>query len=143
MKYVYEEVSRTGPYARQAGTYTRYGDVLPLLTHSTTALLVFGSGEEVALEFDPSKLPPLPAGWTRDYFFLPKATKRTWISTRLMGSRSSRCRSGRWDVIPIPGHYPWTPKHMDYVLEYNTRHVSGNEAVGYSYRYPQGENRKH
>ncbi|HEY7353588.1 MAG TPA: FG-GAP-like repeat-containing protein, partial [Terriglobales bacterium] len=27
VKYVYEQVSRTGPYARQAGEYTRYGDV--------------------------------------------------------------------------------------------------------------------
>src|SRR5258708_39445434 len=65
VKYVYEQVSRTGPYARQAGTYTRYGDVRPLLTGFDNKLVVFGSGEEVALEFDPSKLPPLPRGWTR------------------------------------------------------------------------------
>jgi len=37
VKYVYEEVSPTGPFARQAGEYTRYGDVLPLLTASMTA----------------------------------------------------------------------------------------------------------
>ena len=32
VKYKYEQVSRTGPYARQAGEYTRYGDVTPLLS---------------------------------------------------------------------------------------------------------------
>src|SRR5207302_5548746 len=69
VKYVYEQVSRTGPYARQAGEYTRYGDVLPLLTKFDDKLAVFRSREEVQLEFDPSKLPPLPKGWTRDYFF--------------------------------------------------------------------------
>ena len=31
IRYVYEEVSRTGPYARHAGNYTRYGDALELL----------------------------------------------------------------------------------------------------------------
>src|SRR5580704_3645582 len=32
VQYIYEKVSATGPYTRPAGTYTRYGDVLPLLT---------------------------------------------------------------------------------------------------------------
>jgi len=45
VKYVYEQVSRTGPYARQAGEYTRYGDVRPLLSSSDDQLVVFGSGE--------------------------------------------------------------------------------------------------
>src|ERR1700704_5261215 len=47
VQYVYEDVSSTGPYARQAGTYTRYGDVLPLLTSYDDHFAVFGSGEEV------------------------------------------------------------------------------------------------
>ena len=29
VQYIYEKVSATGPYTRPAGTYTRYGDVLP------------------------------------------------------------------------------------------------------------------
>ena len=32
VQYIYEKVSATGPYTRPSGTYTRYGDVLPLLT---------------------------------------------------------------------------------------------------------------
>ena len=68
--YVYEKASATGPYTRPAGAYTRYGDVLPLLTLLDDRLVVFGSGDEVALDFDPSKLPALPGGWSRDYFFV-------------------------------------------------------------------------
>ena len=68
--YVYEQTSLTGPYTRPAGAYTRYGDVLPLLTSLDDRLVVFGSGDEVALDFDPSKLPALPKGWARDYFFV-------------------------------------------------------------------------
>ncbi len=75
VKYVYEEVSPTGPYARQAGDYTRYGDVLPLLTSFDDRFVVFGTGDEIALEFDPAKLPALPAGWTRD-LFLPRKRLR-------------------------------------------------------------------
>src|SRR5205823_10333330 len=45
VKYLYEQVSRTGPYARQAGEYTRYGDVVPLLNSFDDKLGVLGSGE--------------------------------------------------------------------------------------------------
>src|SRR5580704_12095712 len=69
VQYIYEKVSATGPYTRPAGTYTRYGDVLPLLTATDDKLAVFGSGDEVSLDFDPSNLPTLPQGWVRDYFF--------------------------------------------------------------------------
>ena len=59
----------TGPYARAAGNYTRYGDVFDLLKKSDDRFVVFSSGEGMTLDFDPRKLPPLPAGWIRDYFF--------------------------------------------------------------------------
>ena len=62
VQYIYEKTSATGPYTRPAGTYTRYGDVLPLLTATDDKLAVFGSGDEVRLDFDPSKLPALPHG---------------------------------------------------------------------------------
>src|SRR5579864_4919414 len=38
--YVYEKASPTGPYTRPAGTYTRYGDVLPLLTSLDDQMVV-------------------------------------------------------------------------------------------------------
>ena len=68
-KYSWSQRSMTGPYARAAGNYTRYGDVFDLLKKSDDRFVVFSSGEGMALDFDPAKLPPLPAGWTRDYFF--------------------------------------------------------------------------
>ena len=70
VKYIYEKTSATGPYTRPAGAYTRYGDVRPLLESVDDKFVVFGSGDEVALDFDPAKLPGLPRGWVRDYFFV-------------------------------------------------------------------------
>jgi tetratricopeptide (TPR) repeat protein len=140
VRYVYEEVSPTGPFARQAGEYTRYGDVLPLLTSFDDACVVFGTGDEIALEFDPTKLPVLPTGWSRDYFFLVNGYEKDMDFYAADG----------FTVDPVPfqamsgypyakGSYPLDRDHLDYLLEYNTRHVSGNEAPGYWYQYPKVE----
>jgi len=135
--YVYEKTSATGPYTRPQGTYTRYGDVLPLLTATDDKLAVFGSGDEVRLEFDPSNLPSLPRGWVRDYFFAANGYEKDMDFYAAEGNY----------VAPLPflsmGEYPYPPKksfplddsHVNYLLEYNTRHMSGNEQRGYWFDY--------
>ena len=137
VQYIYEKVSATGPYTRPAGTYTRYGDVLPLLTATDDKLAVFGSGDEVSLDFDPSKLPTLPQGWVRDYFFAANGYEKDMDFYAAEGNY----------VAPLPfltmGDYPYAPKksfplddvHVNYLLEYNTRHMSGNEQRGYWFDY--------
>ncbi len=137
VRYVYEKTSATGPYTRPMGTYTRYGDVLPLLTALDDQLAVFGSGDEVRLDFDPSKLPALPAGWVRDYFFAANGYEKDMDFYAAEGNF----------VAPLPflsmGEYPYSPKksfplddaHVNYLLEYNTRHMSGNEQRGYWFDY--------
>jgi hypothetical protein len=136
VKYVYEEVSRTGPYARQAGTYTRYGDVLPLLTAFDDKLVVFGSGEEVALEFDPAKLPLLPKGWARDYFFQANGYEKDMDFYAAEGSTVEPLPFQRMGTYPYPGKsFPADDEHLKYMLEFNTRFVSGNEPRGYEYQF--------
>jgi tetratricopeptide (TPR) repeat protein len=137
VQYIYEKVSATGPYARPMGTYTRYGDVLPLLTALDNQLVVFGSGDEVRLDFDPSKLPALRQGWVRDYFFAANGYEKDMDFYAAEGNF----------VAPLPflkmGDYPYPPgksfplddAHVNYLLEYNTRHVSGNEQRGYWFDY--------
>jgi hypothetical protein len=136
VKYKYEQVSRTGPYARQAGEYTRYGDVTPLLNSFDDKLVVFGSGEEVQLEFDPAKLPPLPKGWTRDYFFMANGYEKDMDFYAADGSTVEPLPFRRMGTYPYPGKaFPSDQEHLDYILKYNTRFVSGNEPQGYAYRY--------
>ena len=69
LTYHYDEVSATGPFVRQRGPYTHYGDVTSLLKAVDDHFVIFGSGEDIDVEFNASALPPLPSGWTRDYFF--------------------------------------------------------------------------
>jgi hypothetical protein len=139
VQYIYEQTSATGPYTRPAGTYTRYGDVLPLLTALDDKLAVFGSGDEVSLDFDPSNLPALPQGWVRDYFFAANGYEKDMDFYAAEGNF----------VAPLPflnmGDYPYTAiksfplddSHVNYLLEYNTRHMSGNEQRGYSFNYEE------
>ncbi|HET9305032.1 MAG TPA: FG-GAP-like repeat-containing protein [Candidatus Sulfotelmatobacter sp.] len=139
VQYIYEKASATGPYTRPAGTYTRYGDVLPLLTATDDKLAVFGSGDEVRLDFDPANLPALPQGWVRDYFFAANGYEKDMDFYAAEGNF----------VAPLPflsmGEYPYSPKkafplddaHLKYLLEYNTRHMSGNEQRGYWFNYEE------
>src|SRR5882672_32710 len=134
--YVYEDVSLTGPYARQAGTYTRYGDVLPLLVGFDDQFTVFGSGEEVALEFDPSSLPRVKVGWTRDFFFLANGYEKDMDFYTAEGSTVEPLPFHVMNTYPYPGKtYPLNPTNLDSLLRYNTRHLSGNEPRGYAYSY--------
>ena len=139
-KFVYEEVSPTGPFARPVGAYTRLGDVRDLVANSDDRFVVFGSGDEIQLEFDPTSLPPLPGGWKRDYFFLADGYEK---------DMDFYAADGLF-VDPLPFHsmkqypynaetFPWDEVHLNDVLNYNTRFFSGTPPKSYSFHY--GERR--
>ncbi|HEY7097493.1 MAG TPA: FG-GAP-like repeat-containing protein [Terriglobales bacterium] len=135
VEYIYEQVSATGPYTRPAGPYTRYGDVLPLLGASDDRLAVFGSGDQVALEFDPSKLPSLPKGWVRDYFFMANGYEKDMDFYAFKGDSVDPMPFGAMGTYPYPeGKYP-IDSHLDDLVNYNTRYMSGNESRGYAFNY--------
>jgi len=66
----------TGPYARAAGNYTRYGDVFDLLRASDDRFVVFGSGEGLKLDFDPQQLPTLASGMGSRLFLLCRRLRK-------------------------------------------------------------------
>lgn len=139
LSYIYDRVSSSGPYAQQAGNYTRYGDVLPLLQRADEEYVVFGSGDEVALNFDPSSLRKLPRGWVRDYFFYADGFDKDMDFYAKFGDT----------VAPLPIHvlhsYPYPPgvgypddlRHLEYLLLYDTRAVSGAPPASYRFHYDQ------
>ncbi|MGH9732226.1 MAG: FG-GAP-like repeat-containing protein [Candidatus Acidiferrales bacterium] len=137
LTFFYDQVSATGPYAHQAGNYTRYGDVRPLLQQVDEKYVVFGSGDEVAVRFDPLSLPKLARGWVRDYFFYANGFDKDMDFYADFGGT----------VTPLPTHtlvsypyprgivYPTDPRHLDYLLRYNTRAVSGQPPASYRFQY--------
>ena len=134
--YVYEKASPTGPYTRPAGSYTRYGDVLPLLTSLDDKLVVFGSGDEVALDFDPSKLPALPKGWVRDYFFDANGYEKDMDFYAYDFTNVDPLPFSTMNMYPSDKSFPLDDAHLNYLLEYNTRYMSGHESPGFRFDYP-------
>jgi Flp pilus assembly protein TadD len=136
--YSYSSRSITGPYARAAGNYTRYGDVKQLLSAADDRFVIFSSGEGVKLDFDPKSLPALPAGWVRDYFFYADGFEKD------MDFYAAHA----FTVEPLPKHgmqpypypsgagYPEDPAHTKYELEYNTRQRSGKLPADLRYHFP-------
>jgi len=137
VKYIYERTSATGPYTRPAGAYTRYGDVRPLLTALDDKFVVFGSGDEVALDFDPVTLPALPPGWGRDYFFIANGYEKDMDFYAYQGDTVDPLPFHDMKAYPYPEQtFPSDRDHLNYLLEYNTRFMSGNEARGFAFQYP-------
>ena len=137
LDYDYDRVSLTGQFQRERGEYTRFGDVTELVKAIDDRYVIFGSGEEIAAEFDATKLPALPSGWKRDYFFYANGYVKDmdW-----------------WDASPftvaqLPFHamtsypYPATERFPDddsalaYRLNWNTRWESGNPVRSYRFDY--------
>jgi len=136
--YSYSQRSRTGPYARAAGNYTRYGDVRTLLNAADDRFAIFSSGEGVKLDFDPRKLPALPVGWVRDYFFYADGFEKDLDFYAAHG----------FTVEPLPHHglvaypypegqqYPADADHLNYQLDFNTRQRSDHMPPTLRYDYP-------
>ncbi|HUJ94886.1 MAG TPA: hypothetical protein VLW84_06465, partial [Terriglobales bacterium] len=137
VKYIYENASPTGPYTRPAGAYTRYGDVLPLLNAFDDRLVVFGSGDEVALDFDPAKLPGLPKGWIRDYFFVANGYEKDMDFYAAESNTVGPLPFRAMGVYPYPAgkSYPLNDQRLNDLLNYNTRFISGDESPSYRFNY--------
>jgi tetratricopeptide (TPR) repeat protein len=127
LDYDYDRVSLTGPFQHQRGSYTHMGDVTTLLKGIDDRYVIFGSGEEIAAEFDATELPALAPHWKRDYFFYANGFVKDmdW-----------------WDASPftvaqLPFHamsaypyldseeYPLDAQSLDYQLNWNDRFDSG------------------
>ena len=135
--YSYSRRSRTGPYARAAGNYTRYGDVFGLLRSSDDRFVIFSSGEGVKLDFDARSLPGLPAGWVRDYFFYADGFEKDMDFYAAHAFTVEPLPKHTMDPYPYPAgkDYPSDPAHLRYELEYNTRQRSGRLPANLRYHY--------
>ncbi len=113
------------------GNYTRYGDVLPLLTDADDKYIIKNAGDETSISFSAEDLPPLPEGWKRDFLIHSVG----WVKDGDLNTATGQT------VDPLPFHgmtsypygpdesYPSDPEHQEYLREYNTRKVTTEELV--------------
>ena len=86
-------------------------------------MVMMGSGDEIRLRFSAGGLPPLPAGWKRDFLLLVDG----WAKDADANTAFSQ------SVLPLPFHamtsypypagerYPQDAIHQEYLRQYNTR----------------------
>jgi hypothetical protein len=122
-QFFYEPVSLRAPWNPTPGRYTRFGDVIELITAIDDRMVIMGSGDELKLEFDARSLPPLPRGWQRDWLLKVDG----WAKDRDANTAFSQ------SVEPLPFHgmsgypyrndesFPSTPAHREWMEKYNTR----------------------
>jgi hypothetical protein len=119
----YQSTAYTSMWNPTSGNYTRYGAVENLLAEADDRLAIMGSGDELSQRFSAAGLPPLPAGWKRDFLLLVDG----WAKDADANTAFSQT------VLPLPFHamsrYPYPPVesyprdggHLDYIRQYNTR----------------------
>jgi hypothetical protein len=137
LTYRYEEASVTGPFVRQRGPYTHYGDVTPLLSAIDDRFVIFGSGEDIDVEFDASALPPLPAGWKRDYFFYANGYVKDMDYYEAMPFTVAAMPFHAMSGYPYSEkeHFPDNEPSIGYQLDWNDRFESGKSSPGYLFDY--------
>jgi hypothetical protein len=137
LTYNYQRMSATGPFVPHTGAYTRYGDVTPLLHTVDDEFVIFGTGEDMDLEFSSAALPPLPKGWSRDYFFYANGFVKDMDFYEAKPFSVGSLPFHGMSSYPYPAneHYPTDAAHTAYQLEYNTRFESGSVDRSFQFDY--------
>ena len=137
LTYNYQRISATGPFVPHGGAYTRYGDVTPLLHAVDDEFVIFGTGEDMDLEFSAFALPALPKGWSRDYFFYANGFVKDmdFYEARPFSVGSLPFHGMSSYPYPATEHYPTDVAHTTYQLEYNTRFESGAMDRSFKFDY--------
>ncbi len=124
----YYKVSTEPKWRDLSGNYTRFGDVLPLITASDNKYIISNAGDEVTILFDAESLPQIKKGWKRDFF----VNSVGWVKDGDINTAHGNT------VMPLPFHgmksyplsagdtYPSSPDLIMYNKEYNTRVVDGS-----------------
>ena len=124
----YSDVDKNKKWRDLSGNYTRYGNVLALLTESDNKYVISNAGDETSIQFDSKVLPELKTGWKRDFLIHSVGWVKDGDINTALGST----------VLPLPFHgmksyppsendiYPQDADHQKYLQEYNTRVVTAD-----------------
>jgi len=122
----YSEVNTEQKWRDLTGMYTRFGDVLPLLSEADDKYIIKNAGDETIIDFDADSLPALPEGWKRDFLIHSVG----WVKDGDLNTATGQT------VAPLPFHamscypygtdeaYPKDKEHLEYMKKYNTRQVT-------------------
>jgi hypothetical protein len=134
--FIYEQAQQLDTWKTLPGRYTRFGPVEELLAAADDLLVVMAPGDELAVTFDPGRLPPLPRGWTRTWFVYGHG----WVKD----TDAHTPASGRVSPLPFAAMGPFPPAELAYgadpvraaaAARFNTRLVMPRDPLR---RWPSG-----
>jgi len=120
--YDYDSVTTEPRWNEMLGRFTRYGDVLPLLTTQDDQMIVMGPGDEVTVQFAvPSDAPP--AGWKRDFVLYNVGWDKDADLSTVYGQSSEPYPFRAMTRYPLAAEesQPSSPEYLQYLKEYQTR----------------------
>jgi Flp pilus assembly protein TadD len=131
MLYDYRVIEPFAPWKAHLGNYTRYGEVRELVLSVDDLYVITRNGDELQVDFEARRLPPLPHGWRRDFLLYADGFGKD------MDINSARPET----IGELPYHgmksypyaageaYPSDAKRQAYLRKYNTRTVSDQRAA--------------
>lgn len=122
-QFIYTNVSPESHWNPTPGMYTRYGDVRELLDDVDDRYVIMGSGDEIRLQLDAGSLPPLPAGWKRDFMIKIDGWAKDRDANTAFSQSVEPLPFHGMTSYPYPAdeHYPKDTIHKQYLELYNTR----------------------
>jgi hypothetical protein len=111
------------------GSFTRYGDVTPLMQNADDMFVIGRQGDQILLRFPAANLSALAEGMVREYFLVTASYFKDEPGVWGFGWET-------FDVDPLPffdmsGYpypdtesYPYDPAHLAYLAEYNIRVIA-------------------
>ena len=97
------DVSAAPAWEDVPGKVTRLGDVTDLLARADDRWVVFKGGDAIRIEYDATKLPPLPPGWKRDYVVVSDGWDKDFDKNTVTGQSYGPWPFHAMSVYPYPG----------------------------------------
>ncbi len=123
--YDYDLRDATAPFHTLKGAYTRYGPVEELLAEFDDRYVLVGPGDEIALQFDATRLPALPPGHLRSFILISHAYCKDMDLYTATSQTLEPLPFRAMSQYPYPSteHYPVSKAHQEFLRSYNTRLV--------------------
>jgi tetratricopeptide (TPR) repeat protein len=123
--YDFDRVSTIVPWKLMPGRYTREGDVRELVGAADDFFVVSRPGDALALAFDATAVPALPAGWRRTFLLHSVGYSKEMDPHSASPDEASPLPFRTMTHYPYapPERYPDTAAHRAYLERWNTRVV--------------------
>jgi len=103
------DVSTAPRWEDVPGRVTRLGDVTEFLSKADDRWVAFKGGDAIRITYDASKLPPLAAGWRRDWILVSDGWDKDFDKNTVTGQSY-----GPWPFHAMSAYpYPETERHPD------------------------------